>query len=120
MILLGCAVLAVGHLNFSQGLAWMSMLIARGATMSVDQAVATTFDGQHPCGMCTMVKAERANDDQVPARANKVDKKPVFTVNQLVLPVTVPIGVCVHPESGDLALVGIAISPETPPPQALI
>lgn len=39
-----------------QGIAWTSMFIGFASEGSVIEAVEKTFDGQHPCPLCTKVK----------------------------------------------------------------
>jgi hypothetical protein len=38
-----------------QTVAWTGMLVTRSQTAGVEEAVRTTFDGQHPCKLCVAV-----------------------------------------------------------------
>ena len=72
-----CAVfLFGGHLAVLQGMAWVGMLQARlSAGQAVEQAVSETFDGAHPCALCTVVQ-DLQQDSQAPsAPADKTLKK---------------------------------------------
>lgn len=78
------------HWAALQSVAWTTMVIERTCSGSLADALATTFDGQHPCKLCQMVQAGQTADD--------------------------PEGVTVH----GLKLEGFAapftgVSPETPP-----
>ena len=57
--------LAGGDLLMLQVTAWSSMLVTRTAESGITEAVKTTFDGDHPCKMCHVVKeASKAVDAQ--------------------------------------------------------
>jgi len=66
--------IAVAMLSLSLGLHWMAlqtvawtaMLVERVQGMTVWDAVTTTFDGQHPCRLCLMVKEGQSGGDQGP------------------------------------------------------
>lgn len=68
-------ILAVGlslslglHWCLLQSVAWASMLVERTHEASFTEAVQTTFDGQHPCKLCGIVRevqrAEKKSDRQ--------------------------------------------------------
>lgn len=44
------------HWLLMQGSAWANMLAARARRGSIAEAVATTFDGRHPCRVCLAVR----------------------------------------------------------------
>lgn len=54
-----------GHLLVSQAVAWALMLVERSQTMTVAEAVDSTFSGDAPCALCDQVK-EVARDTQLP------------------------------------------------------
>lgn len=64
MLALALVVSVGGHWAVLQGLAWGTMLARYAQTMPLAQAVAFTFDGKHPCKLCTMVKEGRAEQKQ--------------------------------------------------------
>ena len=45
-----------GHWVLLQGLAWTTMLARFSQTMPLTEAVASTFDGKHPCSLCLAVQ----------------------------------------------------------------
>ena len=76
VLVLALAVLG-GQSTALQLLAWAGMLAARSPDLGFAMAVRTTFDGQHPCGVCAFVAA-LADAEQAPAppRPEKPDAKP--------------------------------------------
>ncbi len=64
LLILG-VVLASGHLGLLRVVAWTSMLAERISEEPLELAISTTFDGEHPCGLC------RVLDEQDPAAQAK-------------------------------------------------
>ena len=58
--------LAVGQWSILQSVAWAGMLVARAQQQGLTEAVATTFDGQHPCVVCQMVTALKSSEAGIP------------------------------------------------------
>jgi len=58
-----------GQSMVMQVTAWSGMLVSRSFESSLKEAVVTTFDGQHPCAMCTAIKHVQKDreDPQAPA-----------------------------------------------------
>ena len=54
-----------GHLAVGQLVAWTIMLVERSQTMTVADAVDSTFSGDAPCARCCQVK-KAAQDSQLP------------------------------------------------------
>lgn len=56
-----------GHWLALQSVAWIGMVAnySQGETLMV--ALESTFDGQHPCALCKVVKSGRAQERQQPA-----------------------------------------------------
>jgi hypothetical protein len=58
-------VLSLGlHWALLQTVAWTGMLISYSRTGSFSEAVAKTFDGQHPCCLCKTIKQGRDTEKQ--------------------------------------------------------
>jgi hypothetical protein len=56
-------VLTLGlHWALLQTFAWTGMLITYARDASFKEAVAKTFDGQHPCALCKVIKKGRAEE----------------------------------------------------------
>ena len=47
-----------------QSVGWASMLVSRTQTAGWQEAVRTTFDGEHPCEVCKLVSAGRKAEKQ--------------------------------------------------------
>lgn len=45
-----------GHWLLLQSVAWVGMIITYSQTSTFSEAVSMTFDGEHPCRMCLVVK----------------------------------------------------------------
>jgi hypothetical protein len=61
-------VLSLGlHWTLLQSMAWTGMLVAYSRDASFQEALVKTFDGQHPCFLCEIVRSgrtEQKNQDQ--------------------------------------------------------
>ena len=58
-------VLSLGlHWALLQTVAWTGMLITYARHTSFMEAVAQTFDGQHPCVLCEVIKKGRAEEQK--------------------------------------------------------
>jgi len=51
-----------GHWAIIQGVAWTTMLAQYANSMPLAQALQYTFDGKHPCKLCTAVQRGRAEE----------------------------------------------------------
>lgn len=61
-IILGMMCLSLGlHWAVIQGVAWTTMLVGYSQSDGLIQAVAKTFDGQHPCPLCEAVEEGSRN-----------------------------------------------------------
>jgi hypothetical protein len=70
------------HWALLQGVAWAGMLITYAQEASLQEAVAKTFDGQHPCPLCKVVKQGREQEKQpgqAPVKTGlKLDLGPIW------------------------------------------
>ena len=104
-----------GHWTLLQSGAWIGMFISFSQSDSVAEAVAKTFDGNHPCKMCKFVtegkKAEKKHEHQLSKL--KID----FFLTQSDFVLWNP---AFREERIRLALVGSeqSYSPPTPPPRS--
>lgn len=53
-----------GHWAVLQGVAWTTMLARYSQSMPLTQALAYTFDGQHPCHLCLAVQHGQKEEQQ--------------------------------------------------------
>jgi hypothetical protein len=66
-LILVCALhLSGAHWVMLQVTAWTGMLITRVQEAPVRRAVATTFDGEHPCAMCLSISAAKKQEEKKP------------------------------------------------------
>jgi hypothetical protein len=77
-------VLTLGlHWTLLQTIAWTGMIVSYSRDASLSEAVSKTFDGQHPCCMCKVIKQARAEERQQQKQESKPDNK-----TKLALPET--------------------------------
>jgi hypothetical protein len=74
LICLALFALAGGHWALLQAIAWAQMLRDYSRNAPISEAIAKTFGGRYPCGMCTKISEERQKEGPAPA-AVKFDKK---------------------------------------------
>lgn len=56
-------VLSLGlHWAFLQTVAWTGMIVTYSRDASFKEAVTKTFDGEHPCPLCKVIKKGRAEE----------------------------------------------------------
>lgn len=64
-LLIGMLLVSMGgHLAVLQTVAWSKMLVDFSATDSLTVAVEKTFDGEHPCPLCKVVKQTKEKEKQ--------------------------------------------------------
>lgn len=65
ILILCCALYLSGaHWIALQTTAWTGMLLSRAIATSVADAIETTFDGQHPCPMCSAIADGKETERQ--------------------------------------------------------
>ena len=67
-----------GHWLALQSLAWTGMLVKYSHEAQLAEAVAKTFDGQHPCALCVSIEQGKKSERHAPVELAKV--KPVFVL----------------------------------------
>jgi hypothetical protein len=107
---------AGAHLVFAQSYAWARMAADRAKTAAMGTALAQTFDGRHPCGVCLKVQKDAQSKGDAQARAPERQ----FEMTAVAAPaLSVP-----RRDSSALAFASAReiVSPrsiDTPPPQRL-
>lgn len=119
VLLLACALYLSGaHWAVLQVTAWTGMLMARSQTSGVAAAVATTFDGEHPCAMCAAITAGQKEEKQTEFPALKAMEEVRLVMCEAVeLPASPVTGGAVWPEFLGLDLQRME-APPVPPPLA--
>jgi hypothetical protein len=65
LLCLVCALYLSGaHWMLLQTAAWTGMLVTRAQSSTVAEAVKTTFDGDHPCGLCAAIAKQQQDEQQ--------------------------------------------------------
>ena len=54
-----CISLCAGGLDLLQVVAWTGMVVTRCQQGTLSQSITTTFDGAHPCPLCTLIAQQR-------------------------------------------------------------
>jgi hypothetical protein len=63
------------HWGLLQSVAWVGMMVNYSCQGSLKDAVVKTFDGQHPCPLCKLVREGKKNERKSEAQQNakKID-----------------------------------------------
>jgi hypothetical protein len=115
------AALAVGHglhLPLWQVVAWSGMLVSYSRDNALSEAVAMTFDGEHPCPMCVAI--EKAQAETAHDRADGIEQRthrevPGITAAVVML-ATPPVSLSSRPVSDTLLPAPVYFPPPSPPP----
>lgn len=67
MLLVATLIVSMGgHLALVQTVAWGTMLMDFSSDASFSEAVGKTFDGEHPCELCKVVKKSKESEEKKP------------------------------------------------------
>jgi hypothetical protein len=67
MLLVATLIVSMGgHLALVQTVAWGTMLMNFSSESSFSEAVGKTFDGEHPCELCKVVKKSKESEEKKP------------------------------------------------------
>lgn len=103
------------HWALLQTVAWTTMLAGNLHSCSLHDAVAMTFDGQHPCPLCKAIAAAKNSEqkNQIVLVTQKLDFLPVH--GRLILAAPMPVEI----PSPDMFAASIPQKPPVPPPREL-
>ena len=73
-----------GHWALVQTLAWGTMMVNFSKQGSVREAVAKTFDGEHPCALCKKISKAKTERPMAPGTASFMPKDFSFLAVQRV------------------------------------
>jgi hypothetical protein len=76
------------HWAILQSAAWISMILRYSQHDTLRDAMIKTFDGQHPCQMCILIKEGKKNEQQQKRPLIRLDQ-PDF-LNEPVQPMGIP------------------------------
>ncbi len=107
------------HTVVIQSTAWASMLITYSMQNgSVSQAVAETFDGEHPCALCQLAKKTESNpadQKQAPQTDGKIKVHLIADAVPAIVISAPPSRV--FPVRTEVRAAVLSHSPDTPPPR---
>lgn len=75
-----------GHLALLQTIAWGTMILSFSDKGSLEEAVGKTFDGEHPCELCKLVKETKREEEKKPVML-AVKKQDVVLASSIMAPV---------------------------------
>ncbi len=121
LLIICCALYLSGaHWTALQVTAWTGMVVARSQTAPVVEAVETTFDGQHPCRLCSAISTgqqeEKKQEQKTPA-LKKMQEVKFVGLEGVALPTPLVAGEMRWPDFIASALTR-RDAPPTPPPLA--
>lgn len=96
--------IAGGDLLVLQVTAWSGMLASRTVEQGLVEAVTSTFDGDHPCHLCSMVK-DAAEEEERPKQSAPKSSKTSLNTELAKLKEFVPMAPLHIPCSGEQAAV---------------
>ena len=102
------------HWALLQTVAWTTMLAGNLQSGSLHDALAKTFDGQHPCCLCKAIANAKNSEqkNQLTSQDLKLDFLPVHESFALVAPSRLEL----FPRK-DLSCESVSEKPPTPPPR---
>ena len=108
-----------GHWAALQSIAWGRMIVEYSRDNSLAEAIAMTFDGEHPCKMCHKVREGRRQEEQGPPLL-KWEKQPEFLLDARRTAVPLPPTVAKDVVAFVLNLrPDFLTAPPKPPPRAV-
>ncbi len=103
-----------GHWMALQSAAWIGMIASNANAETLVVAIEKTFDGEHPCGLCEVVKNGRNQEEKQPLAKAIVKLDAVLMAAMVLRP---PRGSnWKYPVLAPMAI-GRTPAPLTPPPQ---
>ena len=73
-----------GHWIALQSIAWATMIVEYSQSASLAKAVADTFDGNHPCGLCKHINRAQHSEKRPEAQSTTV-KQDLLCVKRTVV-----------------------------------
>jgi hypothetical protein len=107
--------LAGGHWAILQTGAWMGMIVAYTKDGNVSTAISRTFDGKHPCAVCSAVRDGRKQEEKK-APGLQLELKKDFVIRSFLFEVVRDFSWREY-RRYDRDLVSITLEPLIPPPR---
>lgn len=117
-----CALLASSgaHWMALQSVAWTRMLLDYSRNGSVVVAVSKTFDGQHPCHLCSRVVEESGSERKVPASLDPAQKVSLYLAPRAVHVLLPPGADHDYPGIASLKPGDVCLDPPGPVPRLFV
>ena len=105
-----------GHWMLLQSVAWVEMVVSYSEQVPLSQALAQTFDGEHPCPLCKVIAAAKKHEQHplFSLRIQKLEFPPLTDPFKLISPRTVP-----PSPTPPASAASWSRKPPLPPPRAL-
>jgi hypothetical protein len=97
------------HWTVLQSVAWAAMIVTYSRQGTLREAVARTFDGNHPCPLCKLVRAGKSTENK-PSAAQPLTKIDLFADRSPCFD---------FPPPGEPQFLCLFLLPERPEPPAL-
>jgi hypothetical protein len=108
--------LSIGaHWVVLQSVAWGTMVAQYAQHVPLSQAVAQTFDGDHPCNLCKRISAAQHSEKKSDKRTVTVKPDLICATRRIILR---PRSVDFHFARLTISASPLADSPPTPPPRS--
>ncbi len=104
------------HWAVLQSVAWTTMLVERTHEGSLITALTTTFDGQHPCKLCRLVRAGKGSEQKSEAVVKLAKLDSLLPSRSTLLPT--PPATESFPLLPAMILIVRSEAPPLPPPRA--
>jgi hypothetical protein len=104
------------HCAVLQSVAWTTMLVERTHEGSLITALTTTFDGQHPCKLCRLVRAGKGSEQKSEAVVKLAKLDSLLPSRSTLLPT--PPATESFPLLPAMILIVRSEAPPLPPPRA--
>ncbi|MGH8092583.1 MAG: hypothetical protein ACREIF_03820 [Chthoniobacterales bacterium] len=107
-----------GHWFCLQSIAWANMIVVYSQHCSLPQAIAQTFDGQHPCDLCKHISKAREKEKKQDTQRSFAKTDLICTTRHMaLLPPLVPFH---YPGLNSTSRRAFQETPYPPPRLALI
>ena len=106
---------AGGHWMALQSLAWTNMLLSYSQNGTFVDAVAKTFDGRHPCGLCKKIE-QAGQGEQTPQTLQQENQVHFVIPSAVAIVLGEPLSWKL--EISDVHSSGRVEQPATPPPRS--
>ncbi|MBI5774399.1 MAG: hypothetical protein HZA89_11730 [Verrucomicrobia bacterium] len=117
LLLVAALAISIGlHWALLQSVAWVGMVVNYAQSAPLGEALAKTFDGQHPCKLCKLVKDGQHAEKKQEAQKTEIKFEVFLSVSCVTL---YPPSFAPLPAALATAMSARSESPPLPPPRLL-